>query len=160
MRMPDLSPTTQFLCVTAVSIAWATLMGRAGIVAFKEMAGMREMYPSSWTDSQCRMLGYFRCIVGVLLLVVWGLFLTVQPSLQTNWPFGRLEVAFVTMLLLLSSAWTVLLVPSNFRKFGPLASRFWLMAGFLIFWWGSALGVMIWVLLQAMPTSSFSGAYA
>ncbi len=162
MRMPDLSPATQVLCVAGVAIGWALLMTRAGIVAFKEIAGMREMYPSSWTDSQCRMLGYFRCGVGVSLLLTWGLFLRLQPSLQTSWPFGRFEVAFITILLLLSSAWTLLLVPSNFRKFGPLASRFWVMAGFLLFWWGSALGVTVWVLLlyNSRSTIGHFGAYA
>jgi hypothetical protein len=160
MRLPNLSPTSELLYLTAIAAAWAILMVRAGIVAFKELTGVREFYPTSWTDSQCRMLGFFRSVIGVALLLLWGLFMEVQPSLPNSWPFGRHEASFIAILLLLSSAWTLLLVPGKFRKFGPVASRFWVVAGFLVLWWSCAVCLTIWLVVQTVPSSAVSGAIA
>src|ERR1039457_6232879 len=137
MRYADLSPSTQLLLMGLVAVASAALFTRAIVFFHREKAGVRPIYPSAWSAAQCRALESFRLLVGLALIPLWGFFLFIAPSLPTNWPFGYLDVIFIIVLLLISNAWVLLLIPRNWEKFGAISRSFWITITFLVVWWGT-----------------------
>ena len=163
MRYADLSPSTQLLLVALVAVASAALFTRALVFFYREKAGMRPVYPSAWSAAQCRALESFRLLVGLTLILFWASFLFIAPSLPTNWPFGYLATIFIIVLLLISNAWLLLLVPRNWGKFGAISRSFWITITFLVVWWGTIFTATGWMFAKASaaPTvHAVSGVYA
>ena len=151
LRMPyaDLNPYTQMLLIGLLAVAGAALFTRAIVFLCREYAGIRPIYPSTWSVTQCRGLERFRLLVGLALILLWGFFLYRAPSLPTNWPFGYLDAIFIIVLLLMSNAWVLLLVPRKWGKFGAISRSFWITITFLIVWWGTTFATTGWMLAMA-----------
>jgi amino acid permease len=66
-----------------------------------------------------------------------------------NFPFGSLETISLIMLLLISNAWILLLVPRNWQKLGAFPQSFWLTMIFLMVWWVSVFAATGWLLANA-----------
>lgn len=116
MRYADLSPSTQLLLVSLVAVASTALFTRAIVFFHREKAGIRPVYPNTWSARQCRMLESFRLLVGFALILLWTAFSFIAPSLPTNWPFGYFNTIFIIVLLLISYAWALLLIPKKLVK--------------------------------------------
>src|ERR1700688_2646748 len=102
MRYADhLSPSTGFLMIGLLIVAFGAFLARAILFARREYAGIRPVYPSAWSAAQCRSLEYFRLLVGLALFPLWASFLFSARSMRTNWPSGYLDVFFVILLLLI-----------------------------------------------------------
>jgi hypothetical protein len=162
MQHADLSPSTQFLLVSLLAVAGAVLFTRAIVFFRREYAGIRPIYPSVWSAVQCRSLEYFRLLVGLTLIPLWGSFLFLAPSMPTNWPFGYAEMIFLILLLLISNAWVLLLVTRNWGKLGAISRSFWVTITFLLVWWGATFAAMGWLfaMASASPLAHISGVYA
>ena len=158
----DPSPFTQFLLIGLLAVAFGALLTRAIVFFHREKAGVQPIYPTTWTTAQCRALEYFRLLVGFGLIPLWGSFLFVVPSMPTDSPFGNLDVMFLILLLLISNAWVLLLVPRNWQKFGAISRSFWITITFLVMWWGATFTATGWMLVKVSepPSDLFSGAYA
>src|SRR5258706_178718 len=91
MRYADLSPFTQLLLIGLLAVVLAAFFTRAIIFFRRENAGVRPLYPIAWSAAQCRALEYFRLLIGLALVPLWGAYFFIAPSMPTNWPFGYLE---------------------------------------------------------------------
>jgi hypothetical protein len=149
MRYADLSPSTQVLLVGLLAAALAVILTRVAALLRGERAGIRPHYPSAWSAAQCQTLEYFRLVVGLGLIGLWGAFLIVAPSMPKNSPFGLLETISLIMLLLISNAWILLLVPRNWQKLGAFPQSFWLTMIFLMVWWASVFAATGWLLASS-----------
>jgi hypothetical protein len=161
--MRNLSPSTQFLIISLLIVAFGAFLTRAILFARREYAGIRPVYPSAWSAAQCRSLEYFRLLVGLALIPLWASFLFSAPSMRTNWPSEYLGVFFLILLLLISNAWLLLLVPWNWQKFGVISRSFWITITFLVVWWGVTFAATGWMFAKASaspPLRSLSGVYA
>jgi hypothetical protein len=126
-------------------------------------SGVRPIYPSAWSAAQCRALESFRLLVGLALIPLWGSFLFISPSLPTNWPFGYLDMIFIIVLLMISNAWVLLLIPRNWGRFGAVSRSFWITITFLAVWWGAIFTATGWMFVKASvspPMHAISGVYA
>jgi hypothetical protein len=158
-----LSPSIQFLMIGVLIVAFGAFLTRALIFARREYVGIRPVYPSTWSAAQCRSLEYFRLLIGVALIPLWGFFLFIAPSMPTNWPFGYAELISLVLLLLISNAWVLLLVPRNWEKLGAISRSFWITITFLTIWWAVTLTAAGWMFAKASespPLRSLSGVYA
>jgi hypothetical protein len=163
MQHADLSPSTQFLLVGFLAVAGAALLTRSIFFFRREYAGIiRPIYPSDWSAAQCRSLEYFRMLVGLVLITVWGSFLYLAPSMPTTWPFGYVETFILLMLLLISNAWVLLLGTWNWEKFGAISRSYSITITFLVVWWGATFTATGWMLAMASasPLVHLSGVYA
>ena len=167
MRYADhLSSSTQLLLCGLVIVAFAAFLTRAVVFARREYKGIRRVYPSTWSTAQCQCLEYFRLLVGLALVPLWMYFYLFAPSMQANWPSKYLDVLFLIFLLLISNAWSLLLVPGNWQKFGAISRSFWITIAFLVIWWGVTFTATAWMFTKASapppppPLRSFSGIYA
>jgi hypothetical protein len=87
---------------------------------------------------------------------IWGITFFIAPSAPPNWPFGYyFDGLFMILLLLISNAWVLLLVPRNWQKFGAITRSFWVTIAFLAVWWGvtfTATGWMFATVSAPSPT--------
>jgi hypothetical protein len=164
MRYADhLSPSTESFMIGVLIVAFGAFLTRAILFARREYAGIRPVYPSAWSAAQCRSLEYFRLLVGLALIPLWASFLFFALAMRTNWQSGFFGVFFLTLLLLISNAWLLLLVPRNWQKFGAISRSFWITMTFLVVWWGLTFTAAGWMFAKASaspPLRSLSGVYA
>jgi hypothetical protein len=181
IRELDPSPSAQYLLIGLLAVAFATLLTRAMIFYHREKARIRPIYPSGWSAVECRTLEHFRTLIGVALIPVWGAFLFNAPSVATitspngiywhspllgftlfitpsvppNWPFGYyLNVIFLILLLLISNAWALLLIPQNWEKFGAISRSFRITFTFLVVWWTVTFTAAGWMLATVAKASA------
>lgn len=162
MHHANLSPSAQFALIGLLAVACSALVTRATIFFHREKAGIRSIYPATWSAAQCRTLEYFRLLVGIVLIPLWGTFLFIAPSMRTDWSFEHLDVIFLILLLWISDAWVLLLVPRNWNNFGEFTRSFWITITFLVMWWGATFTATEWMLVKvsAPPSDISTGAYA
>lgn len=162
MNHAALSPAAQFLVIGLLAVACIALVTRATIFFRREKAGVRPIYPTTWSAAQCRALEYFRLLVGLALIPLWGTFLVVAPSMRTDWHLGHLDLIFLILLLWISDAWVLLLIPRNWSKFGAISRSFPITIVFLVVWWGVTFSATGWMLVKASapPSDMITGAYA
>jgi len=153
MRYPDLSPSTQFLLIGLLAVATAALLAKAAVFVRREIAGMRPLYPQAWSAAQCRALECFRLLVGLALIALWGAFLFVAPSMPISLPFGLTKMMSLIVLLLMSNAWVLLLVPRNWEKRGAASQSFRLTITFLTVWWVSMFAATGWMFARVSASS-------
>ena len=160
----EISPLIQIILAGLLVGASASLLMRAVVFLSRERSGMRPVYPRTWSKAQCRFLESFRLLVGLALILFWGAFLSIIPTVQTKWSFGdELSVALVILLLLISNAWVLLLLPRNWEKFGALSRSFSIVITFLFVWWAVTFTATSWLFAAASASSrlhSVSGVYA
>lgn len=160
----EISPLIQIIMAGLLVGASASLLMRAVVFLSRERSGVRPVYPRTWSEAQCRFLENFRLLVGLALIALWGAFLSIARTVQAKWSFGdELLVAFVILLLLISNAWMLLLLPRNWEKFGALSRSFSIVIIFLFVWWGVAFTATSWLFAVASASSqlrSVSGVYA
>ena len=159
MFYEDLSPS---ILIGLVAVAFTILLTRAAVFFYREKTGLQPIYPSGWSAAQCRALEFFRLVVGLALIPLWGFFIFIVPSVQTNWPAGyKLDALIFIFLLFINDAWVLLLVPRNWQKFGAISRSFWIMFIFLVIWWGVTFTATGWMLAAAwisppMPNIRFA----
>ena len=149
MRYKDLEFSTQILIVTFLALLLSAVVIRAALFIFRNFTGVAQRYPRTWTPTQCRLMDRFRMLVGLALSALWIALLLAVPHMPTNWPFGLLEGISILVLLLLSNAWILLLLPRALDKFGPLANRFSVFMGALVLWWTLMFGGTVWMIAKA-----------
>src|SRR5262245_20074542 len=113
----EVTPPTQLVLIGLVAVSSASLFLRAVVFVRSEKRRVQAIYPSAWTMIQRRVIEQFRQVIGLMLLAFWGTFLFVAPAIETRWPHYAV-IGFVILLLLLSNAWLLLLLPRNWEKFG------------------------------------------
>ena len=145
MRFADSSPSVQVLSYGILAVVMAAFLMRVVILFRCEYAGLRPVYPSNWSATQCRMLERFRLLICLALIPLWGICIFIVPSMATNWPVGFLS--FISMILA-SHAWVVLLIPRNWKKLGSYPQSFWLTITFLVVWWGVVLTATGWMFVK------------
>lgn len=162
MYHAEFSPFGRLLLIGLFVAAFSALVTRAIIFFHREKTRAKPIYPSSWNAAQCRTFEYFRLLVGLALIPLWGSFLLFAPSMRKDLAFGHLDAFFFIFLLWISDAWVLLLIPRNWQKFGAISRSFRVTITFLIVWWLATFTATEWMLVKvsAPPSDLFSGAYA
>jgi hypothetical protein len=143
----DIGPSAQLVLVGLVAVTSGSLFLRAMIFFRHERRGQRSIYPNAWTTIQCRAIEWFRQVVGLVLLAIWGAFIFVAPAIDIKWPhFGI--ISLLILLLLVSNAWLLLLLPRNWEKFGAMSRSFSIVITFLLLWWGMTFTATGWLLAK------------
>ena len=124
MRYQDLEFSAQILIVTFLALLLSAVLIRAALFIFRNFTGVPHRYPGTWTPTQCRLMDRFRMLIGVALSALWIALLLAVPYMPTNWPFGLLEGISILVLLLLSNAWILLLLPRAWDKLGRWRTAF------------------------------------
>jgi hypothetical protein len=149
MRYQDLAVSTQILLVGLLALVLAAVVALAAIFFSRTFARVPQRYPRTWAEAQCWLLERVRLTVGVVLSLLWAALLVAIPHMPTNAPFGFLEVVLIVMLLLLSYAWIVLLLPRDWEALGVLTRHFSITITVLALWWSVMLGGTVWTLAKA-----------
>ena len=150
MRTPDLDFSTQLLLMTVLTVLSTAIVLRGFVFIQRKLAQVPHRYPSSWTPRQCHFAEQFRSVVGLLLGLLWVVLLFAAPLMPTGWPFGLIEILSVVVLLLLSHAWILLILPSDWEALGVLTRRFEGAMAILVLWWVLALSGTVWMLTKAV----------
>ena len=158
----ELSPPGQLVLIGLVTITCSALLMRAIIFFHREIAGTRPIYPATWRAAECRAFEHFRLLVGIGLVPLWGSFLLFAPSMRKDLAFGHVDVFFFILLLWISDAWVLLLVPHNWQKFGAISRSFRITITFLIMWWLATFTATEWMFVKVSepPSDFISGVYA
>jgi len=177
----ELSLSNRVQLIGLLAVALVALLTRAMIFIHREKASIQPIYPSGWSAAQCRVMERFRLLIGLALLLFWGAFLLIAPSVATtnkwplgifldnpiwattifiaptappNWPLGYyLNGMFIVFMLLISNAWVLLLIPRNWKRFGAITRSFRVTIAFLVIWWGVTLTATGWILAKAAAPS-------
>src|ERR1700681_1735 len=124
MQYGDLENSTQILLVGLLVLLTGSMLVRIGIIFWRKFIQVPRLYPRSWTVFQCKLMDRFCVAVGMMLSVLWLAQFIAAPQMPTNWPFGFLEATSLVVLLLLTNAWLILLLPRDWRVLGALTERF------------------------------------
>lgn len=158
----QLSPLAQLLLIIFLFLTYVVLTTRAFIFMRRERRGTHAIYPASWNPENCRCLEQFRLLIGLGLIPLWGSFLYALPSMRTDLVYGDLHIVLLILLIWISDAWVLLLLPRNWKKFGAISRSFWITFTFLILWWTTTLAATGWMIVKSITPSSdlIPGAYA
>ena len=140
MRLTDFSPSIQLILFGLLAVALALPLIRVLVFIYREKVGVSTTYPKNWTAAQCQVLAWFRLLVGLGLIPLWGSFLFI-----VHWPFGFWDLFYFVVLLLITSAWLRFLDQRNWEKSRGRPRAFWKTITFLIFWWGVVFTVTEWM---------------
>ena len=159
MHLSDLDLPTQLGLISLVFVLWAGFLMRAVIYFRRESAGIRPLYPDSWSVAQWK----GRLLIGFALIPLWAVYLLIVPSMPSRWSLAYLEVISLISMLSVSYAWAVLLAARNWKGLDALPQSFLLIIAFLVLWWVTAFSAIGWMLAEASappPIRIFSGVYA
>ena len=164
MRHPDLDPTTQAVLLSAVAILAGVILIRVTVLFRRQYSRVPHRYPDSWTNDQAKVFERFRMAIGAALILTWATLQMAAPRMPESWPFGLQETILTVGLLLLSNAWLLLLIPSNWENTILDKVGFATTIGVLAWWWTTLLGaVLLTIALAAMRPAAFTlplGVYA
>ena len=149
MRYKDLDYSTQILLITALVILLAIVMIRSATFMYRHFAGVQLQYPRNWTPAQCQFMDGFRLFTGFALSALWIAQFDAAPKMPTNWPFGFLEGLSLAVLLLLTNAWALLILPRDWESLSRATKHFNLIMSTLIVWWALMIGGTIWMLFKS-----------
>jgi len=116
MILPDLSPATQVGLRVCVAILVTMALIRVAVLFRRQHAQSPHRYPSSWTTEQVTVFERARVIIGVGLATTWAVLELASPRMPQSWPFGLAQMSLTVGLLLLTNAWLLLIVPSDWEN--------------------------------------------
>jgi hypothetical protein len=135
MQYKNLDFMTETILGSLILVLLAGVFIRAGVFAYRAVMRIPRLYPAGWTATQCRTMDRFGLGIGMMLVVFWATQHFAVPLMPTNWPFGFLEAISIIVLLFLTNAWVILVLPHDWRRlWGPL-SRFAVTMAVLAAWW-------------------------
>jgi glucose/arabinose dehydrogenase len=140
LGLADFSTSIQLILFGLLAIALALPLIRALVFIYRQKVGVRTTYPKNWSVAQCRTLEWFRLLVGLGLIPLWGSFLFI-----VHWPFKFWDLFYFIVLLLISSTWLRLLDQRNWEKSRGRPRSFWKAITFLIVWWGVVFTAIEWM---------------
>jgi glucose/arabinose dehydrogenase len=140
MRLADFSPSIQLILFGCLAVALALPLIRGLVFIYREKVGVPTTYPKNWSAAQCRALAWFRLLVGLGLILVWGSFLFI-----VHWPFKFWDLFYFIVLLLITSSWLRFLDRRNWEKSRGRPRSFWKTITFLIVWWGAVFTATEWM---------------
>jgi hypothetical protein len=140
MRLTDFSPSIQLILFGLLAVALALPLIRVLVFLYREKVGVPTAYPKNWSAAQCRALEWFRLLVGLGLIPLWGSFLFI-----VHWPFKFWDLFYFIVLLLITSSWLKFLDQRNWKKSGGRPRSFWKTITFPIVWWGVAFTATEWM---------------
>ena len=149
MHYKNLDFLTQVVLSSLVTVLVGAALIRAGAVLYRKMMQIPLRYPRSWTSAERRLMERFRLGIGVTLTAFWAAYFLAVPLMPTNWPFGFFEALSMAVLLLLTNAWIMLLLPRDWGAPGALTARFVVTITALALWWGVMFGGTAWILAAA-----------
>jgi hypothetical protein len=148
-RLPDLSSSSQAALVCVVAIALGLALTRGMIALYRHQVAVPHQYPASWTSSQIRFLEHVRLSIGIALIAAWVCLLVSSPAMPQSAPFGLTEVVFTIVLLLLTNAWVLLVIPLDWQHTFVGRMNFDRAVCFILVWWSILLGGSVFVIVQS-----------
>jgi hypothetical protein len=149
MQYGDLEISTQILLVGLLVVLTGSMLVRVGVIFWRKVIQVPRLYPRSWTASQCNLMDGFCVVVGMILSAMWLALPIAAPQMPTNLPFGFLEAVSMVVLLLLTNAWLILLLPRDWSVMGAWTKRFAATLMILVTWWTLMFGGTAWLLANA-----------
>jgi glucose/arabinose dehydrogenase len=145
MRLTDFSPSIQLILFGLLAVALALPLIRVLVFIYREKLGVLTTYPKNWSAAQCRALEWFRLLVGLGLIPLWGSFLFIA-----HWPLEFWDLFYFIVLLLITSVWIRLLDQRIWEKSGGRPRSFLRTITFLTVWWGVVFTVTEWMLAPSV----------
>jgi hypothetical protein len=163
MRYPNLDPATQVMLLISIAVLIGMTLTRVAILFRRQYSGIQHNYPISWTNNQSKLFEQVRMVIGIAVGMTWVVFGFAVPRMPQNWPFGLSEVILTIGLLLLSNAWLLLLIPSDWEHSVARKVRFKTIMSMLVGWWAILItGLLVAIVLVAQPSQPIisMGTYA
>ena len=152
MRQPNLDLTTQTILLSALVLLAGVALVRVTVFFRRQCARIPPGYPDTWTSDQTKVFEQVRTSIGVALVITWAILELAEPRMPQAWPFGFQETILTLGLLLLTNAWLLLLIPSNWGNTIIGRVSFGTTTGILVWWWGTLLGaVLVAIAIAARP---------
>ena len=149
MRHPNMDIPSQVLLVSVLALLSAGVVLRTVVFVRRYLARVPHRYPSSWSQAQRGLFAQFRRAVGLSIGILWIAFIFTVPHMPSSWPIGYVEVGSATVLLLLTYAWLILVLPRDWPTQTWLMRRFGRMMSFVVVWWIFALCGTGWMIVRA-----------
>ena len=134
---------TQAVLLSSVAILTAIVLLRVVVLFRRQHARVPHRYPGSWTNDQIKTFEQFRLSMGVSLAITWVILQMAAPRMPESWPFGLEETLLTIGLLLLTHAWLLLLIPSNWEHSIFSKLRFAYSFAILALWWITLLSAIL-----------------
>ena len=132
-----------------VAIALGLALTRGMIALYRHQVAVPHQYPASWTSSQIRFLEHVRLSIGIALIAAWVSLLVSAPAMPQSAPFGVTEVVLTIVLLLLTNAWALLVIPLDWQHTFVGRMNFDRAISFILMWWTVLLGASVFVIVQS-----------
>lgn len=158
----NLSLSTQIMLVSLLVLFLMAVIARSLIFVRRERKGFIP-YPLTWSSTQRLAFRYFRLAIGAAILILWGVFHFIAPSMPKTWPFSYIEAISLLVLLMVSYAWVALLAPATWGKAGSFSPSFRLTIAFFVVWWLTMFVAVGWMLSATTSIGGWqllTGAYA
>ena len=147
-NLPDLSPNTEMALYFATFLALALVVVRGSLAYHRHRIAVKHRYPAEWSDSHIRPFEHLRISIGFALALTWGVLLAAAPQMPSSAPFGARPALLLIFLLLLTSAWVRLMIPSEWKHtFGMMKSKH--VVGCLFVVWTILLGGQLFAIAKS-----------
>jgi hypothetical protein len=139
----------------------ATLVGFGSVVArgifacYRHRKAVQHCYPVEWSDANVRHLERLRISIGLVLALTWGCLLIVSPHMPSNAPFGLLPALFLIFLLLATTAWVRLVIPTEWKHTFIGKMKFAHAFGCLLTLWTILLGGSLFAIAKLAMSAAY-----
>jgi len=94
VQQAEVTPIAETFLVGLLAVALIAVLTRSLAYGWSQYRGYPGKYPHTWSAAQCRALEYFRVLVGVGLLPLWGLFCLSGALYARKLKFGNVAADF------------------------------------------------------------------
>jgi hypothetical protein len=153
-RLPDLSYFAQAALAGALLVAISLALARAAVALYRRLIVVPHRYPGAWTNGDIRFFERVRISIGMALALTWVTFLVAGPAMPRSWPFGAIEALLTLVLLLLTNAWILLVIPREWGNTFVGKMRFGRAAVTILLWWTVMLGAALFAIAKSMTVAA------
>jgi hypothetical protein len=153
-HLPDLSPNSQLALYCATILGVGLLVARGILACYRYGTAVRHRYPAAWSDANVRLLERLRISTGLALALTWGCLLIASPRMPAGAPFGFLSALFLIFLLLVSTAWVRLMIPTEWKDTFIGRMKFEHAFGCLLVLWTILLGGSLFAMAKSATSAA------
>ena len=152
--LPDLAPNTEAALYFATILGLVLVIARGFLALHRQRTAVPHHYPDTWSDADIRILEQIRIAIGLALGMTWAFLLIAAPQMPSNVPFGLRPALALIFVLLLTSAWLGLVMPSLWKTTILARMKFRHAVGAVVIVWTILLGSTLFFIAK----SAFSAA--
>ena len=153
-QLPDLSPNTETALYCATILGVGLVVARGIFASYRYATAVQHCYPVAWSDANVRLLERLRISIGLVLALTWGCLMIAAPRMPSSVPFGMLPALFLIFLLLLTTAWVRLMIPTQWKDCFIGRMKFEHAFGCLLVLWTILLGGTLFVMAKSATSAA------